>query len=252
MASSGRSVPAERDPAETLRSDFAMRLRGAEAIVIREPDEDPDAHASRLDHACGQVRGIVRNASETASEYAARIRQAITSAGQSARETKHDLTAYASIAADRLSDRARHDGGAINRGVGSVAQSIRQTIASITANPFALGALAAVVGLVAGALIPATEQEEKRVLGGTADRLRSAGRDLAQDVLDRGGRVASGAIGALQDSAATHGLTTDKPVGEVAADIKSGALVDNVKTVASEALESGQASADANRRHVRQ
>jgi ElaB/YqjD/DUF883 family membrane-anchored ribosome-binding protein len=168
----------------------------------------------------------------------------MTSAGQSARETKHDLTAYASKAADRLSDSAQHGGEAFNQGVGSMARSTRQTIASVTANPFALGAIAAVVGLVAGALIPATEQEE-RALGDTADRLRSAGRDLAQDVVDRGGRVASEALGALQDSAAAHGLTADKPIGEVAAGIKSGALVDDVKTVASDAVGAGKASAQA-------
>lgn len=244
MASNSRSTPVVRVPSEASHSDIVMRLRDAEASVIREPDEHPDAHANRLDEARGKVLGIVRNASDTASEYAERIGQAMTSAGQSARETKHDLTAYASRAADRLSDSAQHGGEAFNQGVGSMAQSTRQTIASVTANPFALGAIAAVVGLVAGALVPATEQEE-RALGDTADRLRSAGRDLAQDVVDRGGRVASEALGALQDSAAAHGLTADRPIGEVAADIKSGALVDDVKAVASDAVGAGKASAQA-------
>jgi hypothetical protein len=123
-----------------------------------------------------------------------------------------------------------------------MAQTTRETLASFSANPIAFGALAAVVGLVAGALIPATDQE-RRALGGTADRLRTAGHDLAQDVVDRGSQVASEALDAVKDSAQAHGLTTDKPISGVAADIKSGALVGTIKDVASETIEAGKVSA---------
>jgi hypothetical protein len=47
----------------------------------------------------------------------------------------------------------------------------------------------------------------------------------------------------VKDSAQAHGLTIDKPIGDVAADLKSGALVGAVKDVASETLEAGKASA---------
>jgi len=240
MASSNRPAssvaPAPRQP------DVTVRLRNAEAGIVQGPDEHGDDHASRLDEARGKVLGITKGASDTASDYAKRITQAVASATQSARETRHDLSAHASSAAGSISDQGQRSGQAITQGMGNMAQSARDPLASISANPFALGAIAAVVGLVAGALIPATEQEE-RALGETATRLRTAGRDLAQDVVDRGGQVASEALGAVKDSAEKHGLTTDKPIGDVAADLKSGALVDAVRDVVAETLEAGKASA---------
>lgn len=242
MASASRPAQTTESQEVAPQPDIATRLRDAEESTERGFDESPETHAGRIDEARGIVLGIARHASETASDYGERIRQAMASALRRARESQHDLTANASAAAGRLTDSAQRGGKAFKQGIGTVTQSTRQTLASITANPFALGAIAVVVGLVAGALIPATEQEE-RVLGGTANRLRSAGRDLAQDVVDRGGRVASEALGALQDSAETHGLTVDKPIGEVAADIKSGALVGDVKSVASDTLDAGKASA---------
>ena len=235
-ASSVSTTPASRQP------DITARLRNAEAGVVQGPDEHGDDYASRLNEARGKVLGITKGASDTASDYAQRIKQAVASATQSARETRHDLSAHASTAAGSISDQAQRSGQAITQGMENMAQSTRDTLASVSANPFALGAIAAVVGLVAGALIPATEQEE-RALGETATRLRTAGRDLAQDVVDRGGQVASEALGAVKDSAEKHGLTTDKPIGDVAADLKSGALVDAIKDVASETLEAGKASA---------
>lgn len=55
--------------------------------------------------------------------------------------------------------------------------------------------------------------------------------------------VANEALGAVKDSAQAHGLTTDKPIGDVVADLKSGSLVDSVKQVASETVDAGKQSA---------
>jgi ElaB/YqjD/DUF883 family membrane-anchored ribosome-binding protein len=242
MASSNRPASTVRTTTVLDHPSIAVRLRSAEAGVVRAPEEHADDHASRLDEARGKVLGIAKGASDTASDYAQRIKDAIISATQSARETGHDLSANASSATSALSGHAQRSGEALTQGIGTMAQSTRDTVASVSANPFALGAIAAFVGLVAGALIPATEQEE-RALGATADKLRTTGRDLAQDVVDRGGQVASDVLGAAKDSAGAHGLTADKPVGEAASDLKSGALIDTVKQVASETLEAGKDSA---------
>ncbi len=180
--------------------------------MVRGNDEHPDGHASRLDEARGKVLGVARETSDTAQSYGQKIKEAMASAKQSVRETTHDLTAHASDAAGNLGDRAQRGGAAVQQGVGNMAQSTREALASVTSNPFVLGAVAAIVGIVAGSLIP-TSDEEQHALGATADRLRSAGRDLAQDVVDRGGRVANEALGAVKDSAQAHGLTTDKPIG---------------------------------------
>lgn len=196
---------------EQGKPDLPTRLRTAEAGVTRLEDEHPDVHASRLDDARGQVLGIARSASDTAASYSQRIKDALASATQSVRETAHDL-------GDRT------DSGK-----------------SLAGNPIAMGAAAALAGLIVGALVPVSEQEE-RALGGLAGELRTKGRDLAQEVVDRGAQVAGDALGAVKDSAQAHGLTADKPVGELLGELKSGELLGHVKQAASEVVDAGKGS----------
>ena len=157
------------------------------------------------------------------------------------RETSHDLKAGASDAFARAGS-AGERGASIQEGTNKMAQSGRSALASVASNPFALGALAAVVGIVAGALLP-TSDEEEAALGSVATKLRTAGRDLAQDVVDRGGRIATDTLDAVKGSAEAHGLTADKPVGELLADVKSGDLLGNVKQVAQESVQAGKEAA---------
>ncbi len=130
----------------------------------------------------------------------------------------------------------------LRTGTRPMANPTRSTFSSVTGNPFALGAAAALVGIIAGALIPTLRKEEE-ALGSVATKLRVAGRDLAQDVVDRGGHVVEDTLGAVKGSADAHGLSSAKPIGEVFADVKSGALVEDVKHVAQEALQAGRDSA---------
>ena len=204
-------MASSKDKADPAEPDLHARLRSAEAGVIRLRDEHPDVHASRLDDARGQVLGVARNASDTASSYKQRIKEAMASATQSLRETSHDLKNSAS---GTLGDLRRGRGG-------------------LAGNPVVLGSAAALVGLVAGVLIPVSEQEE-RALGTVAGRLRTQGRDLAQVVVDRGAQVAGDALGAVKDSAQAHGLTADKPIGKLVGDLKSGELLGHVKQAAQE------------------
>jgi len=124
----------------------------------------------------------------------------------------------------------------------SMTHPARQTLSSLASNPFALGAIAAVVGAIAGALIPTLEQEEN-ALGAAATKIREKGRELAQGAVDVGSRVASDTIEAVKESASAHGMDADKPVGEVVADLKSGELIEHAKAVAQEALQAGKGSA---------
>ncbi len=122
-------------------------------------------------------------------------------------EKTHDLNAGAGDAFARIGDTDNKHGAALQEGTQTMARSARNTLSSVTSNPFALGAIAAVVGAVAGALIP-TLDEEEAALGSVAAKVRTAGRDLAQDVVDRGGRVANETLAAVKDSADAHGLTS--------------------------------------------
>ncbi|MBB5716848.1 DUF3618 domain-containing protein [Sphingomonas aerophila] len=202
-------------------ADLPTRLRDAEAGVVRLQDEHPDVHASRVDDARGQVLGIARSASDTAASYGQRVKDAMASASQTLLEKSHDLRSGTS------STVARHGGA---RGLAS--------------NPVVLGSAAALVGLVAGALIPLSNQEED-ALGNVAGQLRTKGRALAQDLTDRGAQVASDALGAVKDSAQAHGLTADKPIGELVGDLKSGELLGHVKQAAQEVASAGKESVQA-------
>ena len=221
-----------RSPAPTAYpDDLEARIRQAEGSIVRDDGEHDDDYGSRLDDARGKVLGIARGASDTAASYTQRIKDALATAKQSALRTSHDLAASASDAF-----------GTAKKGTSTMARSPRDTLSSIASNPFALGGIAALVGLVAGSLLPTTDEEE-HALGSVATKLRSAGKDLAQDVVDRGGRIASDTIAAVKDSAGAHGLTSEKSVGDVVQGVRSGDLVGDVKQVAQEALQAGKDSA---------
>ena len=230
-------------PQAAAADDLDARIRFAEGQVVRANDEDEDAYSARLHDARGKVLGVAREASDTVASYAQRLKDALSAGRDRARRTSHELTRKAGDAYDRLSDTAAKSGSAFQKGTQSMAGSARDTLSSLASNPFALGAIAAVVGAVAGSLLPTLEQEEA-ALGTTATKLRTAGRDLAQDVVDRGGRVANETLDAVKDSASAHGLTSDKPVGDVVADLKSGDLLGQVKEVAQDTLKAGQDSAN--------
>lgn len=238
MASSADSASARHD---TGAHDFESRLRQAEGTVVRSGDDDA-TYADRLHAARGKALGVARDASETAVSYRQRVTEALAAARDGARRRSHDITQNANDAFGKVRDSAGQSGAALQKGTQTMASSTRDTLSSLAGNPFALGAIAAVVGVVAGSLLPTFEQEEG-LLGSTATKLRTAGRDLAQDVVDRGGSIAGETLDAVKESASAHGLTADKPVGEVLSDIKSGDLAGHVKAVATETLQAGQDSA---------
>lgn len=210
-------------------NDLSSRLRAAEANVVQLHDEHTDVHASRLDDARGQVLGVARNASDTSASYAQRIKDAVASAGDSLVETSHDLQNSTSSTINRVAGWIRGKG----QGGGQTGSPI--------SNPVVLGTASALVGLVAGALIPVSDEEE-RALGSFAGTLKAKGRDLAQDVVNRGAQVAGDTLGAVKDSAQTHGLTADKPIGDLLGELKSGELLSHAKQAAQEVADTSKES----------
>jgi hypothetical protein len=216
--------------------NLEARIRDAEGQVHRSDGEPDDAFSARLADAHGKVLGLVREVSETSSDYADRVGEALARAKQAARELTHDVKNSARGALASFSSTGRRQSLEGSMSTGS------SRLGGITSNPLALGAIAAVVGIVAGTLLPATDEEE-RLLGPAAGKLKTAGRDLAQDLVDRGGRVVNQALDTARDSAERAGLSTDKPIGEAVAALRSGELASSVKQVASDVVEAGKAAA---------
>jgi ElaB/YqjD/DUF883 family membrane-anchored ribosome-binding protein len=240
MASTGKAG-ATTQPV-SRHDDVEARLRLAEESVHRLDADDDASYAGRRDDARGKVVGVARTASDTASSYAQRIKDAVTAASRNLRETSHDLSAGANDALHRLGSDASTRSAAFQEGTHDMATSSRNAFSATASNPFALGAIAALVGLVAGSLLPVSD-EERQALGSTATKLRTAGRDLAQDVVDRGGHIAADTLDAMKGSAEAHGLSGDRPVGELLGSVKSGNLLGEVKQVAQETLQAGRDSA---------
>jgi ElaB/YqjD/DUF883 family membrane-anchored ribosome-binding protein len=222
--------------------DLSERLRSAEAQVQREAGEPDDAFDERLHAARGRVLGLERKNDEAAVSYAERITQALASARQTLGETAHDAKLGAADAFSGASARFGRTANTLHQGSRNMAQNTRTNLSSLTTNPLALGGLAAIAGLIAGALLPTFEVEE-RALGSTASKIKSSGRDLAQDLADKGGEVVNQALDTARESAAREGLTMDKPIGETLAALKNGDLVESVKQVAADTLEAGKGAA---------
>jgi len=224
--------------------DLQDQVSLAERRVQRIEGEHDDAFNDRLDAARGQVLDIHRQQDDTSSSYRERVAEALASARQSLRATSHDVQADASNWLTGARSHADRGAQSFQERSQSMAQRTTTTISSLTSNPLALGGFAAVVGLIAGSLIPTLESEE-RALGSTANKLRASGRDMAQDLADKGGRVVNQALDTALESADREGLSPDKPVGEAFAALKSGDLVASVKQVAADALEAGKGAAHA-------
>ena len=238
MASShSRSSPSATPPVD----DIHRQLYDAERGVERLEHEDEPTHAARLDEARGRVLGIGRDASDTGASFARRIKDAIGTASSAVRKTTHDMQGHAGDMMSSLGNRTSHGASTMQQTASNLSSSVRQALSGVTSNPLALGAVAAVVGLIAGALIP-TLDEEQAALGSLASRLKSAGADAAQDLVDRGSRMAGDTLAAVKDSADAHGLTSAKSVGDVVQGLKSGDLISDVKQVAQETLQAGRDS----------
>ncbi len=111
-------------------------------------------------------------------------------------------------------------------------------IAALSDSPVLLGALSLAAGALLGALVPQSDQEEA-ALGGIAGQTRATARDLAQEVVDRGGRVAQTVLEAGRSSASEHGLTSGKSTGTLVDAALSGDLAGNAKQVAQDVLRAG-------------
>jgi hypothetical protein len=222
--------------------DLHARIGDTERGVVRLDDEDEETFGGRLDDARGKVLGISRDASDTHGSYGQRIKDALATAKQTVRESVHDASGRARHAMAGIGDRAAHGTMAMHENAAGLSSSARRTLSGLTGNPLALGAVAAVVGLVAGSVLP-TLDGEQAALGSVAGKLKSAGSDLAQDIVDRGGRMANDTLAAVKGSAEAHGLTSGKSVGDVVQGLRSGDLIAEVKQVASETLQAGRDSA---------
>lgn len=234
----GRSVqPAVKSPAPRWSSldDFSDHVRRTESSVQRRPDENEVTYKDRLHDAMGGALGIARSAQDTAETYASRLAESVASTRRSLTEGARDLRNAGSDALGGVADATRQAGDRVASGADAARGAGSDMLSSVMDSPIILGALGLGIGALLGALVPQTEAEEK-ALGGVAGQARTALRDVAQDVVDRGGAVAQRALEAGRESAHDHGLSGEKDLGALAGEAGSGRLTGSVAAVAKDVL----------------
>ncbi len=184
----GRSDQARAAPAADERASDGWiwtRIREAEARITRGEGESDADYRSRLDHARGEMLGVARSPEDSNGSYAWQVRKAMAKATSGLQDARHRVGDALGKVGEKVGLSASLNG----RG------SLRSGAMSMPAG-LAMGGVAVAVGALAGGLLPISRQEEA-MLGSTATRIRSAGHDATQHLLDRSSEVAQEALGAV-------------------------------------------------------
>lgn len=164
------------------------------------------------DYASPQRRAAIFEAYGLAdSEDASRLDRM----GEQARQMGGQARQMAQHVAGQVQDRA----GLVQEGAGQIpgkvhaaqhqAQGLWQMLEQ---NPIAVGAIGAVVGGIAGLLLPETEQEQQ-LMGETRDRVVGNVQGIVGETADKVQHVATEAAKTVADEAAAQGLTAAKGDG---------------------------------------
>jgi ElaB/YqjD/DUF883 family membrane-anchored ribosome-binding protein len=187
--------------AEEFYDDVGARAQHAGDLLTQFGDENEEAFKTRVVEARAQILGVQREASETASAFVDRVQQALATAQQNAQDRMEQMRQTGGQWGSSVADQTRRTGQAM----GQAAQQGREMASragnaiaeTVDQNPLVLGALGLAAGVLLGAMMPATEQEEALVapVGGSIRR-------AADQAVDRGKRAAEAAAEAAYDEIA--------------------------------------------------
>ena len=181
-SSSRALVPYDED-------SVAERARLTGDAVTRAADETEDAFRARVAEARARVLGLQRDASEAVSAFADRVQQAMDNAQQVARDSMDRMRQSAAA----IGDLAQRGGDMAARAGNSIAETVGE-------NPLLLGALGITAGVLLGALLPRTQQEEALTAPAASWAAHKA-NEAADEVVARGTRAADAAAAAAYEAA---------------------------------------------------
>jgi ElaB/YqjD/DUF883 family membrane-anchored ribosome-binding protein len=152
--------------------------------------------------------GRVDQLRESASGAVNRVHDKLSSAGERAGEVAHNVRERASGVVSSVRDRA----STVATSTRERASTLRTSTAdSYNAQPLALGAVAAVLGLAAGLAVPETRRESE-LMGDARDRMVDRARDMVDDARNRVSSAASRVVSETKDTvrevAREEGLTS--------------------------------------------
>jgi len=184
----------------TQGSDVTSRLDAAKG-KLGEVKDSVATHASDIASTVGdKASGLASSVSNTASGLASSVSDKASGLAQTVGTKASDIAHTVGDKATELGSQAK-----------DTAQSaVRATGTYITDNPLAAGAIAVLLGVGVGLLVPATEKENQ-LLGETRDRLKDQAAEQLHQVADKVTNVAQTAFDSakqtVKDEAENQGLT---------------------------------------------
>ncbi len=155
---------------------------------------------SRIDTAKEKIGDVKDSVTQHASDLASNV-------GDKASGLAHSVSDKASDIAHTVGDKAAAFGGSAKE---TAQSAVSATGTYITGNPLAAGAIALLIGVSVGLLIPATDKENQ-LLGETRDRLKDQAAEQLHQVADKVSNVAHTAFDSakqtVKDEAQNQGLT---------------------------------------------
>ena len=196
------TTPPTGAPVETLPENIAGRSgmpreTGVEHslhdISDRATTQGREANArlqAGLEDTTEQAREGVRNLRDQAADRASDVRNRVSEAADSVRESVRERASETyedarSWAEDRYETHRRRAADLADRGTRRLHEGRTATEQFVSENPLLVGVVGLAAGLLLGALLPRTRQED-RALGPYADDLRDQGIRYARDLTHRG------------------------------------------------------------------
>lgn len=173
------SLHTASDRATAAGRDANARLQQGLHDTTREATEQA---SSLRDRAAEQAASLRDQAADKASELRDRASETLRSARDRAGDTYDDARAWAE---DRYDTQRQRAADLADRGAQRLHRGRTATEDFIAENPLLVGVVGLAAGLLLGALLPRTRQED-RALGPYADDLRDQGVRYARDLTQRG------------------------------------------------------------------
>lgn len=150
--------------------------------LIRTHDEPPGTIESAARVAADTASGLRDRVADAASMARDQARDTVRKVRERTTDTVEDVRDWAT---ERYDAQSRRAAALAERGYGKLRQGRSATEDFVTENPLLVGVVGLAAGLLLGALLPRTRQED-RTIGPWADEARDQGLRYARDLTQRG------------------------------------------------------------------
>jgi ElaB/YqjD/DUF883 family membrane-anchored ribosome-binding protein len=233
-----------RDKSSDYNEEYYARRRREEGNRY-----DPDTHYDRpLEYPASmgserqwdeQARSSLAEGEEKlgdkVSAAADQVKEKLANVGEATREKVGALRERAGEKLQAVKERAGEMTDRVKESTREAYSRTRDRVVTTTEqHPIEVGLVALAAGVIAGLALP-TPNVVNRTVGPTADRLRNRTREMGNELMEKGKRVARAATTAIKPEAEAQGLTPDR-LGEKAAATADRAIEAGKETAKREGL----------------